>query len=137
MNILEKIPADIVKYLKKVLKVKTYVIEYIFVATVLIVVALVSKKGMVEWLGVLAVFLTFGHTSIADRLHEREAKRYSIDKKVEVNCYWKLNYYFVAKEACWFIYFYLLGAWSALVGVFVFLCYPLWRKLWRRHKPVV
>jgi hypothetical protein len=136
MKSIERVPVNIVKYLKKVLKVKTYVIEYIFVATVLIVVALVSKKGMVEWLGVLAVFLTFGHTSIADRLHEREANRYSIDKKVEVNCYWKLNYYFVAKEVCWFVYFYLLGAWSALVGVVVFLLYPLWRKLWRKYKPL-
>ena len=122
--------------IKKIFHVQTYVIEYVFVGGVLIAIALISHKGLVEWLGVLAVFLTFGHTSIADRLHEREAKRYNIDKKVEVNCYWKLNYYFYAKELCWLIYFLLLGAWSALAGVFIFLLYPLWRKVYRKYHPV-
>jgi hypothetical protein len=51
------------------------VIEYVFVATILIVVALITKKGWIEWIGTVAVFLTFGHASIAERLREREALR--------------------------------------------------------------
>lgn len=90
---------ELVLKIKKTFRVQTYVIEYVFVGGVLIAIALISHKGLVEWLGVLAVFLTFGHTSIADRLHERESKRYNIDRKVEVQCYWKLNYYFVERGA--------------------------------------
>jgi hypothetical protein len=61
-----------IETIKKKLSVQTYVIEYFFVATFLITVALIAKKGWIEWIGVGAVFLTFGHASIAERLRERE-----------------------------------------------------------------
>lgn len=133
---MQKKLAQIVLWVKKTFHVQTYIVEYVFVGAVLVIIAIVSHKGLVEWLGVVAVFLTFGHASIAERLQEREAKRYHIDRKVEVECYWKLNYYFYAKEFCWLVYFYLLGAWSALAGVFIFLLYPLWRKTWRKYQPI-
>ena len=120
----------------KIFKQKTWVYEFIIAAAALVLVALITHKGLVEWLGVLAVLVTFGHAQIADRLHEREAYRYSIDKKVEVECYWELNYYFYTKEILWFVYFCFLGAWSALVGVCIFLLYPLWRKYWRKKHPL-
>lgn len=117
-------------------KQKTWVYEFLVVLVVLVAVALITKKGLIEWLGVFAVLVTFGHTQIADRLHEREAFRYKIDKTVEVECYWKLNWYFYIKETLWFIYFIFLGAYSALVGVFIFLLYPLWRNWWRKRYPL-
>jgi hypothetical protein len=117
-------------------KQKTWVYEFLVVLVVLVVVALITKKGIIEWIGVLAVLITFGHTQIADRLHEREARRYKIDKTAEVECYWKLNYYFYTKEILWFVYFVFLGAYSALVGVFLFLLYPLWRRWWRKRHPL-
>ena len=106
-------------------KQKTWVYEFLVILVVLVLVAIITKKGLIEWLGVFAVLVTFGHTQIADRLHEREAFRYKIDKTVDVDCYWKLNWYFYTKEILWFIYFIFLGAYSALVGVFIFLLYPL------------
>ena len=122
--------------MKKRFVFKTWMGEFVVVATILVLVAAIAHKGLIEWIGVLAVLVTFGHTQIAERLHEREAKRYSIDKKVDVECYWKLNYYFYTKEILWFVYFAFLGAWSALVGVLVFLFYPLWRKWWRSKHPL-
>ncbi len=118
--------------LKKIFHVKTYIIEYVFVGIILSTIALISGKGIVEWVGVLAVLINFGHTQIADRLKEKEEKRFHNNEVVSVDCYWKLNYYFYAKELCWFLYFFLIGAWSALAGVFIFLLYPLWRKTWRK-----
>lgn len=119
-----------------VTKQKTWVYEFLVVLVILVSVALITKKGIIEWVGVLAVLITFGHTQIADRLHEREARRYKIDKTAEVECYWKLNYYFYTKEILWFVYFVFLGAYSALIGVFLFLLYPLWRRWWRKRHPL-
>ena len=59
-----------VEWLKNRLGLRTYTVEYVVVGAVLIAVALVSRKGPVEWIGVVAVFLTFGHASIAERLRE-------------------------------------------------------------------
>ncbi len=117
-------------------KIKTWMGEFLAVAALLVAVALITHKGLIEWIGVLAVLVTFGHTQIADRLREREAYRYKIDKKAEVECYWKLDYYFYTKEILWFIYFVFLGAYSALVGVGIFLLYPIWRNYWRKRHPL-
>lgn len=126
----------LIEWIKKTFKVKTYVIEYVFVGAILIAVAVISKKGLIEWIGVFAVFLTFGHASIAERLREREALRQARLDAVEVNCYWKLPYYFYIKESLWFIYFVLLGAWSALAGTILFLIYTPWRNYYRKWHPI-
>jgi hypothetical protein len=36
----------------------------------------------------------------------------------------------------WFVYFILLGAWSALAGVIVFLLYTPWRNYYRKYHPI-
>lgn len=136
MTFIEKKIVRIVEWLKKVFHVQTYVIEFFFVGIILVVVAIISGKGIVEWIGVVAVMLNFGHASIADRLEEKEAVRFHVNKKSDVECYWKLKYYFIAKELCWLAYFLILGAYSALVGVGIFLLYPWWRKIWRKYHPV-
>ena len=125
-----------VESIKKNLKVQTYFIEYVFVAVILIAVAIGSGKGLIEWIGVAAVFLTFGHASIAERLREWEALRHLKRSPIEVACYWKLPYYFYAKELLWLVYFVCIGAWSALAGVFVFLAYTPWRSYYRKWHPI-
>lgn len=109
---------------------KTWKVEMIFVAGVLLLCNIIagSPKGL-ELLAALAVLLSFGHAQIADRLAEKEEKR----DIPEVDCYKKLWYYFVGKELCWLLFFLLSHAWSALAGVFIFLAYPFWRKLYRAH----
>mgnify|MGYP001581593588 CR=1 FL=1 len=134
---LEKIPVKMVKAIKNLNpKIRTWHIEFTFVGCILILIGIFSDKGFVEWIGVLAVFLTFAHTSVSDRLAEQQAKLVKKVGKAEVHCYWKLNYYFYGKEIAWFIYFLMLGAWSALGGAILFLIYRPWRKLWRKYNPL-
>jgi len=114
--------------LKRLTGLRTWHIESLFVAAALILVVVLTgrRDSLVEWLGAVAVYLTFGHASVSFRLSEAEERR----STREVQCYRKARCYFLGKEACWFLYFTVLGLWSALVGVFVFLVYPLWRYAW-------
>lgn len=99
------------------------------VATILLVVNYLSHKLFsIEILAAIAVILTFGHAQIADRLAEKEAQK----DIPEVDCYRKMWYYFVGKEMFWFLYFFMNHSYSALVGVFVFLAYPVWRSIYRK-----
>lgn len=116
--------------------VRTWHIEMAIVATVLTVVVVVSDKGPVEWIGSLAVLLTFAHVQVADRLAEQADLEERNRGQATVECYWKLKWYLVGKEVLWLAYFVMLGAWSALVGVALFLLYPLWRHWYRRRYPV-
>lgn len=137
------------------------------VALILVAVTIFSGKGWIEWIGALAVLLTFAHVQVADRLAEGEAsreeraehwgmthellilpegheKRPTEDDVKQANdrlygyveCHWKLKYFLVSKEICWLVYFVVLGAYSALVGVGVFLAYPVWRHQYRKRKPL-
>lgn len=111
---------------------KTWQIERGVVTLVLGFVVVVTRGGIVEWLGALAVVLAFGHTQIADRLAEQEAAR----PAPNVECHGLLVRYLVTKEVAWALYFVLHRSWSALVGVGVFLAYPAWRRWWRRRNPL-
>ncbi len=113
---------------------RTYHFELTFALLFLSVVALWSQKGVIEWIGVAAVFFSFAHASVGDRLAAAQAREMRQKNKATVECYYKLERYFYAKEICWFAYFLLLGAWSAIAGVFLFLLYPLWRKWWRKYE---
>jgi len=119
-------------------KLRTYHFEELFVLVALVVVGLFSGKGLIEWIGVAAVFFTFKHTIISERLQEAEAERARVEglESVTVECYAKLGQNFIIKECLWFVYFALLGAWSALAGVIIFLLYPVWRKYYRKHNPL-
>lgn len=116
------------------------------------------------WVTAGAVFLTFMHMQIADRLAETEGLRTRLQQEADarerfartmgdntsiasaaaarttldhyVECYWKLKWYLVGKEILWLVTFVLLKAWPALVGVGLFLLYPVWRHFYRaRIKP--
>lgn len=93
--------------------------------------AIVSGGGWREWVGALAVQLTFHHAAIAERMAERQGQRAVPD----VECWRWSRRLFVSKEALWFVYFLAIGAWSALFGVLLFLLYPLWRRQWRSMHP--
>lgn len=126
--------------IKEVFHIRTYVIEMVVVWGILSITAILSGKTMIERIGVLAVFLTFCYIQIADRLEEREhlkqqAIGYQKDKH-NVECYYKLPRFYYSKEICRAIYFIYLGAWSALVWVFLFILYIPWRKFYRKYVPI-
>lgn len=109
----------------------TWQIEMIVVAIVLLAVNFFAKTIMsIEIIASLAVLLSFGHAQIADRLAEKEALKTIPD----VFCYRKLWYYFMGKEVLWMIYFLMNRSYSALVGVFAFLIYPVWRTWYRNNR---
>lgn len=98
------------------------------VTTILLAVNVFSNKLLtIESLAAIAVILTFGHAQIADRMAEQEGLR----DKPAVDCYRKLWYYFLGKELFWCLYFLVNHSYSALVGVIVFICYPIWRSIYR------
>lgn len=106
-------------------------IEDAVAAIILAATAYLTGGSITEWVGAVAVFCTFGYTQIADRLQERQDK-----EKPSVECHKKMLLYFVSREVLWLVYFLLHHSYSALVGVGIFLFYPLWRKLWRKWHPL-
>lgn len=112
--------------------IRTWHIETAVVYAVLATVVVATGGGTIEWVGAAAVALSFGHASISVRLAEREAAR----EVPTVHCHRWMTRYFLAKEALWCAYFLALGAWSALVGVGLFIAYPIWRRYWRRVHPM-
>ena len=135
MSFFKKIPIHIVEFFKT-LGFRTWHVEAFFVALVLVAISIISKKGMIEWIGTVAVFITFLYSSIADRLQEAEQLRAHAHESIVVECHKKLPVYFYLKESLWLVYFFLLGAWSALAGVFIFIGYGWWRKYWRKYHPL-
>lgn len=111
---------------------KTWHLETAVVATVLTAVALVSGGGALELLGAGAVLLSFGHASIGDRLAEREAAR----PVASVECHRSLVRYWIGKEILWAAYFVAHGSWAAIAGVALFLLHPVWRRWYRRRRPL-
>lgn len=110
---------------------KTWMLELAVVASVLAAVCLATHGGPVELVGSLAVLAAFAHAQVAERMREKEAAKITPD----VGCHAWLTRYFVAKESLWLAYFIAHRSWSALVGVGVFLAYPIWRA-WRQGRSV-
>jgi hypothetical protein len=111
---------------------RTWVFEIAFVWIVLIGVVYLTRGGLLEAVGALAVLAAFAHAQVAERMREREA----LKSKPDVHCHrWSTRYFFL-KELLWLSYFIAHRSWSALVGVGVFLAYPVWRKWWRGRYPL-
>lgn len=119
-------------YLKRKLNLKTYQLESAFVLTSLVLTALLFGKEWHEWIAVVAVFYTFKHASVSNRLEEKEAERKQKGERVFVDCYEMAKKFFVAKEILWFAYFAINGSYSALAGVIIFILYNPWRRFYRR-----
>jgi hypothetical protein len=128
----------LVEYIRKITGLYTYQIEFILVGTLLVLVVVLKGFSWVEMIGAGAVFFTFAHAKVANRLSEREEYRNKKgrDDKTILPYYFKIKRYFYLKEVLWFAYFSLLGAWSALVGTVIFLLYQPWRNLWRQYHPL-
>ena len=136
MKKLEKLLVLPVEKIKKVCGCKTWHAEAALVLLVLVFVSIASGRGWIEWVGVAAVWFAFMYTSVANRLEEAEVVHMKMSNKTLVECYRWLGRYLYIKETLWFIYFALLGAWSALAGVVIFLLYGPWRRLWRKYHPL-
>lgn len=114
------------------MKLRTYHFENAVVLVILAVPFFFTQDlRLTEIIAAIAVFLTFQHAQIADRMQERQAAQTVPD----VECHWKSNLYFMAKEAMWILFFALTRSWAALLGAFVFFLYPFWRKWYRRRYP--
>jgi hypothetical protein len=111
---------------------KTWIAEFTVVWLVLIGVVAVTRGGLLEALGSLAVLAAFAHAQVAERMRELEA----LKAKPDVHCHRWLTRYFLAKELLWCAYFVAHRSWAALAGVGVFLLYPLWREWWRARHPL-
>ncbi len=124
----------LVSWLKVRTHLDTWQIEALAVAGVLITTALLSHKGLIEFLGVGAVFFSWMHASVANSLQEAQQAKVRQNIPVEVECHRWLSRYFYIKEIFWCAYFFWLGAWSALAGVFIFLFYQFWKKIWWEYE---
>jgi hypothetical protein len=112
---------------------KTYQIENTVVLTILMLPFLfIDHIRITEIVATAAVFFTFCHASVADRMQERQA----LMEKPDVHCYWKSNIYFMTKEALWITFFIMIQSWAALLGAVLFFLYPMWRKWYRKHYPL-
>lgn len=111
---------------------KTWHGEAIVVAVALIAQLFFTHFHLPEIICSLAVFVTFLHAQVADRMQERQA----ILETPDVHCHWKLNWFFVTKECLWIAFFLMTSAYAALSGAILFSLYPLWRKYWRKIHPL-
>jgi len=119
---------------KKILGVKTWQIEATFIFACLLFIWLVSGGSHIEGIGALAVFFTFMHASVANRLEEAEEKRAAKEEPLLVSCYKLLNRYYYAKEGLWLVYFILKVSVAGLAGVALFLVYPIWRNYYTKRR---
>lgn len=111
---------------------KTWYIEAGVVAVVLFVQLFFTHFYISEIICSFAVFVTFLHAQIADRMQERQA----ILETPDVHCHWKLNWFFTIKECLWIAFFLMTNSYSALSGAILFSLYPFWRKYWRKINPL-
>lgn len=121
----------VMRALKRWTGLRTWVIESATVLAILTAVLVITGGDYVELIGGFAVWYTFMHAQVAERMSEKESRRAENASGDIVECYRFERRYFMTKELLWFFYFLSLQAWSALVGVGVFLAYRWWRKVWR------
>lgn len=115
------------------MKTKTWHIESLVVLLILGVQLFFVEFSAQEIIGSLAVWLTFMHAQVSDRMQEKMAQQ----AKPDVDCFRWSNRYFMSKELLWIMYFAMTGAYAAITGALVFFLYPLWRKCYRtKLKPL-
>lgn len=84
-----------------------------------------------------AVLASFAHAQVSDRLAEAEAARERIGATpIRVHCHRLALRWLVAKELLWLAFFVSIASWASLVGVAAFLGYPLWRRWYRKRRPL-
>jgi hypothetical protein len=125
-----------------VTRLRTWHAELAVVALILGATVAATAGAWREIVGSLAVLAGFAHAQVSERLaeHAKLTDRFASNVNGHLGqpapgsshhayCWRWSSRYFLAKELLWLVYFVSLQAWSALVGVAVFLLYPLWRRL--------
>lgn len=107
---------------------RTWHAELVVVGAVLGAVVFATQGGARDWLVAAAILASFAHGQVSDRLAEQEGLR----ARPAVDCWKWSRRYFVLKESLWAAFFFASGSYAALVGVGLFLAYPVWRSWWRR-----
>lgn len=102
--------------------------ESAFVFLFLLVTVIIKKFSLHEIICGLAVWFTFMHAQVADRMQEQQSQM----EKPTVECYKKSNYYFWIKEVLWITFFLMMKSYAALVGSVIFFFYPMWRKFYNK-----
>lgn len=114
----------------------TYIWETVFVALYLLgttgfilyvstIPVNTASEAFGQLLTAVALLLTFWHMTVATRLQEKQ-----VQTQETVSCHRTLNYYLFCKEVAWVGAFLCLGAWNAILGVPIFLLYPVWRRVY-------
>lgn len=128
---------NIFESIRKWTGLKPHYIETAVAAAILVAVAVISQKGWVEWIGVLGVILTFEYQVLSTYLREHaEARKQRGAEKKSDTIYKEIQVLFYLKEVIWVSYFLALGAYSALAGTVIFICYGIWRKAYRNAVPL-
>lgn len=107
---------------------KTWQLESGFVFLVLLITVLIKGFSYSEVTCGLAVWMTFMHGQIADRMQRKQSEM----DKPSVDCYKWSNRYFIGKEILWIAFFLMVHSYSAIVGSIIFFCYPFWRRYYTR-----
>lgn len=112
---------------------KTWHYESAFVALILaLTVIITGNYNTADILCAFAVWITFMHGQVADRMQEQQA--YLI--KPSVSCFKWSNRYFLVKEFIWIVFFFMTKHYSAIAGAGLFFLYPFWRKWWRNYQRI-
>lgn len=109
---------------------KTWKIESFVVFIILLFSLLLKPIEAVDIICMFAVWVTFMHAQVADRMQEKQAKLIVPD----VECYKWSNRYFLIKELLWICFFLVTKSYPALIGSVVFFMYPYYRKYYKKFK---
>jgi hypothetical protein len=115
-------------YLQKVFRI--WMIESFIVMVILAITMTINSFSNSELICSIAVWITFMHAQVADRMQEKQAAMI----KPDVHCYKWLTRYFLIKESLWICFFIMTKSYAALTGAVVFFIYPFWRKLYKKLK---
>lgn len=114
-------------------ELRTWQVELLTVASILAGSAAAAGGALRDWICAFAVLASFAHAQVSDRLAEYAGVAEEFEPRSLTICWRWSRRYFVAKELAWLVSFAMIRAWPALVGVVVFLLYPVWRGIYRKR----
>jgi hypothetical protein len=110
--------------------IRTWMIESFTVMVILIIAMTFHPFSWAEFICGLAVWLSFMHAQVSNRMEEKQAKLI----KPDVDCYRWSARYFILKELLWIFFFLLSKSYSAITGSVVFFLYLFWRRYYNMRK---
>lgn len=112
------------------MRIRTYMYEAAVAILVLGTSWWLFGHSLNELIGSVAVFLTFKHAQVTDRLSAAEEER----PVPAVECFRLERRYFLGKELVWATYFICVQSWSPLVGVTLLSGYRIWRRWYKKRR---